>query len=136
MPGEIIITYTKDIRKTPYVFDIAWADGKPTPQQLEIINDIFEKKYNEDYIVDIDENYIDSAEEWINNRIEEKIKECRPQLQIDDTEKPQEEQFVEEIVESATQRVNARDKNAQAKELAEKYAQQIKNPELEDSEYE
>lgn len=116
LPGEIIVSYTKSVTKTPYVINVEWADGDATEEQLETICQSLECM--ESFAVDIDENEITSIQEWSKKAIREKVEECRKQLDVED-------EFVETIIDYAMQKVEVKNINEQAQELAQKYQQQL-----------
>ena len=46
LPGEIIVSYTKDYTAVPYIFNLEWADDEITEAQLEVIcNELAEKQH-------------------------------------------------------------------------------------------
>ena len=127
LPGEIIITYTKDSTAAPYVFNVEWVDSEITEAQLEVICDeLGEKVY---FAEDSNGQKITDFKQWIINAIKLKYMECRKQLNLDESaiEQETDDEFAEEIFKSATQRVEEKDKNTQAKQLAEAYEQHLQS---------
>ena len=81
--GDVIASYSKEDSSNPYVLDIDWTDGKYTQVQLEVlkksikdyIENYAEKAKNED-MVDVNNNKINSIEDWLENAIKNKSKIC------------------------------------------------------------
>lgn len=118
LPGEIIVSYTKEVTATPYVLNVEWADGKASEEQLETICEALER--TESFAVDSDGNYITSIKEWAQKAIELKSSECRKNLNTEGIEEENDE-FLDNIVESATKKVELKGKSAEATTLAQKY---------------
>lgn len=127
LPGEIIVTYTKDYTAVPYIFNVEWADGEITEAQLEVICDELAEKAS--FAENYDGQKITDVKQWVTNATKLKYMECRKQLKLEESiiEQEKDDGFAEEIVEYAKQRVEERDKNKQAKELAETYGQHLTN---------
>lgn len=125
LPGEIIVTYTKDYTAVPYIFNVEWADGEITEAQLEVICDKLAEKAS--FAEDFDGQNITDVKQWVINATKIKYMECIKQLKLEENiiEQEKNDEFAEEIVEYANQRVEERDKNEQAKELEEAYRQHL-----------
>lgn len=125
LPGEIIVSYTKEVTATPYVLNVEWADGKASKEQLENICEALER--TESFAVDSDGNYITSIKEWAQKAIELKSRECRQKLNIEEIE--ENDEFLDNIVESARKKLELKGKSAEATELAQKYEEQTQQTE-------
>ena len=118
LPGEIIVTYTKNYTAVPYVFNVEWADGEITEAQLEVICDKLSGKAT--FAEDEKEQQITDLKHWIINAVKAKAKECTKQLSLKD-----DKEFAEEIVELAEQKAKAQDRNNQARQLTQAYEEQL-----------
>ncbi len=123
LPGEIIITYTKDYTAVPYIFDVKWADDEITEAQLEVICDELAEKAS--FAENSDEQEITEVKQWVINAVKTKAIECKKQLNIRSQEQSQDDSFVEEIVSLAEQKFKAKEKNEQAGKLASEYEEQL-----------
>lgn len=118
LPGEIIISYTKAYTAVPYIFNVEWADDEITEAQLEVILEKLSEKSS--FASDIDEKPITNLKSWIREAASVKAKECRKQLHLHDSN-----DFAEEIVDLATQKAIAQDRNSQAAQLTDAYQSQL-----------
>lgn len=130
LPGEIIVTYTKDYTAVPYIFDVAWADREITEAQLEVIcSELDSKSF---FAEDTDGKRISDVQEWVRSAVKAKSIECRKQLHLEEQDK--EDEFVDEIMVLAEQKAKAKEKNEQAEKLASAYEDQLpKQKSLEDN---
>lgn len=126
LPGEIIVSYTKNVTATPYVLNVEWADGKASEEQLESICEALSR--TESFAVDSNGNEITSIEEWVQKAIELKAQECRKELKIEETQKNNNE-FLNNIVKDAIQRGKLKEKSNEAERLAQKFEEQVQGTE-------
>ncbi len=120
LPGEIIVTYTKDYTAVPYIFNVEWADGEITEAQLEVICDELAEKAT--FAKNIEGQEITDIKQWVTGAVKTKAMECKKQLIV----KQQEKSFAEEIVGLAEEKVTAKVRNTQAGQLAQAYEEHIK----------
>lgn len=126
LPGEIIVSYTKRVKATPYVLNVEWADGPASEEQLESISDAL--SHTESFAVDSNGNEITAIEEWVEKCIELKAQECRKELKIEETQKENSE-FLYNIEKYAKQRAELREKNTEAKKLTQQFEEQVQEKE-------
>lgn len=118
LPGEVIISYAKDCKATPYVFNVEWSDGEITEAQLEVICN--ELKSKASFAKGIDGQEITDVRQWATDAVKKKSIECQKKLA-----KKDEDSFAVKIADLAEQQVTAREKNDQARRLAHAYEEQI-----------
>lgn len=121
LPGEIIVSYTKDYTSVPYIFNVEWADGEITEAQLEVICDELAEKAT--FAENMEGQEIIDVEQWVTSAVKAKAMECKKQLIVKEQEKDQ--SFVEEIVNLAESKATAKDKNTKAGQLAKAYEDQL-----------
>lgn len=73
LPGEIIVSYTKDYTAVPYIFNLEWADDEITEAQLEVICNELAEKAKVDIILEF-ENLI-NKESMINGVFNQECKD-------------------------------------------------------------
>lgn len=118
LPGEIIVSYTKNCTAEPYIFDVEWADSEITKPQLETIcNELsdfatFAETSCGEKITDI--------KTWITTAIKDKMLECKKQLNIPEKN----DSFIAEIADLAKKKSDLTQKNTQAINLVKKYEEQ------------
>ncbi len=92
LPGEIILTYSKEYTKAPYLVNIEWADGMPTEDQLLVMVDLLEKMIPEDNpygftICDYEDVLAENPtpivdyKAWVLGKTKERVKECQRELE-------------------------------------------------------
>ncbi len=122
LPGEVIVTYTKECTAKPYIFDVAWADGEITGSQLDVLLEKMGEKASF-----ADTSYgeeITDLKKWLVDAVKEKAIECRKTLNI---EPEKSDEFVKEIVSLALEKEKAEIKEEKAKELKKEYENFEKN---------
>ena len=120
LPGEIIVSYTKDYTAAPYVFNVEWADGEITETQLEVIyNELVEKAT---FAENKEGQEITDVKQWVTKAVKEKAIECKKHLIV----KEQDKLFAQEIEVLAEERATAKDRNIKAGQLAQAYENQLK----------
>lgn len=119
LPGEIIVSYTKDYTAVPYIFNVEWADGEITEAQLEVICDELAEKAS--FAENTDGQEITDVKQWVTSAVKAKAIECKKQLSV----KEQDKSFAEEIVGLAEEKATAKDRNTQAGQLAQAYEDQL-----------
>ena len=125
LPGEIIISYTKDYTEVPYIFNVEWADGEITESQLEVICSELAEKAT--FAEDRKGQKITDVKQWVIDAVKAKAEECKKQLTLNS-----DKEFAENIVGLAEEKATARDRNTQAEQLAHAYEKQLKQQSLED----
>lgn len=120
-PGEIIVSYTKSCTSQPFIFNVEWADGDITEEQIDTIYDELDEKA--DFADTVDGTEITHLEKWARAAVKAKAEECKKQLIS--IRNNQDNSFAEEIVDLAEEAVIAKEKNAQARQLAKEYEEQL-----------
>lgn len=121
LPGEVIISYTKDYTAVPYIFNVEWADGEITEAQLEVICNELEEKAT--FAENVKREKITDVREWAISAVKAKAMKCKKQLIV--KEQDQEKSFAEEIVDLAGKKSVAKDRNTQASQLSQAYENQL-----------
>lgn len=118
LEGEVIVSYTKQNSSTPYILNVEWVDSELSSNQKIVICELFESIVQNS--TDIENRDISSVEQWLERTIPAKLKECKEEIK-DDIES----EVVDDILEIAKKKSKLERVNAEAKELAELYEQQI-----------
>lgn len=122
LPGEIIVSYTKDYTAVPYIFNLEWADDEITEAQLEVIcNELAEKAT---FAENKDGQEITDVKKWVISAAKTKAIECKKQLIV--KQQDQDESFAQEIAGLAEEKSIAKDRNTKAEQLAQAYENQLK----------
>lgn len=101
LPGEIIVSYTKNCTAVPYTFNIEWADDEITEAQLEIIcNELAEKST---FAKNKDGQEITDVKQWAISAVKRKAMECKKQLIV--KQQNQDKSFSQEITSLAEKKL-------------------------------
>ena len=115
LPGEVIVSYTKECTAKPYIFDIEWADGELTEAQIDTIYEKLDEAA--DFADTTDGEEITHLENWAKDTVKAKLPEFRKQLE--------DNKLAIELAALAEEKKAAQEKNAKAEELEEAYENQL-----------
>ena len=122
VPGEVIVSFKKEITATPYVFNVEWADSEVNDRQLDVICNKLNGKLS--FTVDENGNKIKDLKKWAIESVKAKSIECNKKLSP--KEKSREEELAKEIMNLRDSKLSEKDKFEKAKELLEEYEKQVK----------